>query len=581
MYLDWFRRFSRRLERPAPSHSIAALAASAAEIRQAAEPQFLQLANDLKALHEAASALSGITREQVSLVRSLLVENRLTGENGLAERSLEELNRSLGQAETRGRMLQHNGEAMRRLSAHGGQMQRVASLLDVSGYGFAVEIARSAAGQQAFDTFVAEVRKLAARVRVLGESIASEAEAARDESERLDRAVWTSHSGLRELTAQGEAAVRQTSQRVEAALDSSWNALQEVEQHSARIAAYAHEAVYHLQFGDIVRQKLEHIEAALGEPAPTGVDQVLSVQVAQLDLIAEEIASAHRQIQQAFAGLAGEAGLLSKAIGHFGGAAGRTAGEKDAIDDLRTAFLKIDELRRHGRELCVKAEETSARAVATAGRLSRYLNEVEEINRQMQRQALNAIIKTVQLGSEGRTLEVLSMYVQRLFEESSGLVSSTVAVIESITASQPAAGPVWAGEADGTSAALVCGLDRLSGAHEQLSRAMTSAAVHAGDHEHRLERARESLAFLSRMGGKVADLRKSVVQARGKAAPAGESVRPAAPLAGGTERYTIASERAVHRRLAGAGEPQAVPSEMVGLAAPELEDALGDNVELF
>jgi hypothetical protein len=563
----------------------------------------VQLSNDLKALHAGAMELSRGTREQVASVRDVLGEDRLAGAGGLADRFLGELQGDLSEAEGRARMLEHGCEAMGRLRAHGRQIERVASLLDVSGYGFAVESARSGASQRAFDTFVTELRKLAGRVRTLGETIAEQAESARAESEQLGRAIGTSLAGLGELTAQAEAAVRQTSERVESVLDRSWTVLQEAERHTARIATHAGEAVYHLQFGDIVRQKLEHIEAAVGDALPEYRDQVLPVQAGQLDLVVEEISSSRRQLERAFAGLAEETRLLVGIIAQFAGV-GRGGGSKgpdagrDPMEELRAAFLKIEELRVRGRQLCARAGETSARVMGAAAILSRHLAEVEEINQQMHLQALNAIVKTSLLGGAGRTLEILSMHVHGVFEESTALVKETVGAIENISRNAAeCAAPV--NQDTDTNAALRQRLDRLGSVQNEFRQTMESAGDQAGQQESRLERAHVSLEFLSAMERDVAELRGSVAAAVRSVASSRKTlpVAGAAPALGG--RYTIASEREVHRRITGGAEPARPGASAPGngtmddnnaspcvdrptpAPAPAGDDELGDNVELF
>jgi methyl-accepting chemotaxis protein len=495
-------------------------------------------------------------------------------------------------------MLHRTCDAMRRLHGHGQQMQRVASLLEVSGYGFAVESARSIASQQAFGTFVTELRKLAAKVGALGEAIAGQAHAAQEESERLGRTMTASLAELGQLTARADATVRQTSVRAESVLHASWTALQEADRDTARIAAHASDAVYHLQFGDIVRQKLEHVVDAFGEAAPEHGDHVLSVQAGQLELVGEEIASARQQLDRAFGGLAEETRGLAETIGHFGRDSESEDAGKDPLAELRAAFTNIGQVHLRGRELCADARATSGRATETAGHLSGYLAEVEEINRQMHLQALNAIIKTALLGNDGRTLEILSMHVQRVFEESSGLVGETVGVIESLSTDANACGGAAAVPED-TAAAVQHNLDELARVRDEFHHAMRAAAEQSDRQSATLSQARVSLGFLSELGEEVAALRREVAAVRpsapGRAAAPEGGVHPAVPAS----RYTIASEREVHRRVtqtaAAPGSSEDTPAVATpendnidlfldppppNTAAPEEED-LGDNVDLF
>ena len=582
----------------------AALTASATAIRQRTEPNFLQLARDLRALHEGAAELSRTTREHVRSVRDVFEQNRLTGDGGLAEHALAALQTGLGEAEERLQMLGRTCGAMRRLRGQGRQMQRVASLLEVSGYGFAVESARSGARQLAFSAFVTDLRRLAAKVAALGEAIAEQAASAEMESENLGRTMTANLAELGKLTERADRTVRQTAVRVESVLNASWTALQEAERDTARIASHASDAVYHLQFGDIVRQKLEHIADGFREAAPEHADQVLSVEAGQLELVGEEIASARQQLDRAFAGLAEETHRLAGTIGRFGGEGEKGAAGEDPLAELRAALTHIEELERRGGELSAGARATFERAMETAGHLARYLDEVEEINRQMHRQALNAIVKTALLGDEGRTLEILSMHVQRVFGESNALVSETVGVIESL-ASCAQAGSMTGGLEERTTGVPERVLDQLASVQNEFHRAMRAAAAESDRQSAALDQARVSLGFLLELEQEVAALRREAA-----------AVRPGAPgVKAGIDthvlsgRYTIASEREVDRRVRQAAQashgeagiaaaaadiptvadiPAAAPENAnvdlfldpppPGTPAPE---DLGENVELF
>ncbi len=585
--LVWRLTRLARGSRPDLRERFAALTASATAIRQRTEPDFLQLARDLRGLHEGAAELSRTTREHVKSVRDVFEQNRLTGGGGLAERALADLETGLGEAEERLRMLGRTCGAMRRLHGLGQQMRRVASLLEVSGYGFAVESARSAARQLAFSAFVTELRRLAAKVGALGEAIAEQARSAEEEAERLGRTMTANLAELSKLTERADRTVRQTAARVESVLNASWTALQEAERDTARIATHASDAVYQLQFGDIVRQKLEHVADAFREAGPEHADHVLSVEAGQLELVGEEIASARQQLDRAFAGLAEETRRLAGTIGRFGGE-GETG--EDPLAELRAALANIEELERRGGELSTGARATFDRAMETAGHLARYLDEVEEINRQMHRQALNAIVKTALLGDEGRTLEILSMHIQRVFGESNDLVAETVGVIESLAACAQAATAAGGVEQD-TAAVPQHVLDQLAHVQDQFHRTMRAAAVESDRQSAALGQARVNLGFLLQLEEEVGALRRQVA-----------AVRPAAPRAGIQPhvlagRYTIASEREVDRRVRRASEgphseadiPAAAATENANVdlfsdspppGTPAPED-LGENVELF
>jgi hypothetical protein len=558
-----------RWGRPDLRERLAALTASCTAIRQRTEPNFLQLASDLRTLHEGAAELSRTTREHVRSVRDVFEQNRLIGGGGLAERALADLQSGLGEAEERLRMLGRTCGAMRRLHGQGEQMQRVASLLEVSGYGFAVESARGTARQLAFSAFVTELRRLAGKVGALGEAIAEQARSAEEEAERLGRTMTANLAELSQLTERADRSVRQTAERVEGVLNASWTALQEAERDTARIATHASDAVYHLQFGDIVRQKLEHVADAFREADPALADHVLSVQAGQLELVGEEIASSRQQLDKAFEGLAEETRRLAGTIGRFGGEGEKGEAGGDPLEELRAALAGIEELERRGGELSAGARATFDRAMETAGQLARYLDEVEEINRQMHLQALNAIVKTALLGEEGRTLEILSIHIQRVFGESNDLVAETVGVIEGLAACAQSGNAAARSEED-TAAVPGHVLDQLAHVQDQFHRTMRAAAAESDRQSAALDQARVSLGFLLQLEEEVGALQREVTAVRPGAQGAGVQAHVL------TGRYTIASEREVDRRVRQAAEAPHLEADIPAAAAPE-----NANVDLF
>lgn len=583
---SWRWQRLERLRQPGLREQLGRLAASTTAIRHSTEPGFLELARDLGALHEGAAELSRTTREHVTSLRDVLGQNRLAG--GGAERALESLQKGLGEAEGRLRVLRGASVAIRRLRGQGRQMERLASLLEVAGYGFAVETARSAASQLAFGAFVAELRKLAEKVGTLGTSIADQAESAQEESERLARNMTAGLAELGKLVEGAEGTLRDTVARVEEVIRASWTALQEAEQETAQIASHANTAVYHLQFGDIVRQKLEHVAEAFEEAAVEHAGHVLSVQAGQLELVSEEIVSAKRQLEEAFAGLAEDTRGLVATMRRVGGEGRNGKAGGDPLEELRAAFARIEELEARGSELRGGARAIYERAAETAGRLSGHVAEVEEINRQMHIQALNAIVKTALLGEEGRTLEVLSMQVQRVFGESRELVVESLKMIESLSTDSHWR-PAGEGLAEDTAAALRDDLDHLTSLRDRFQSAMRAAVERSERESAALGQARLSLDFLTRLEEEVGALRREVAEVRRSApdAPGEAAVHPAVLAS----RYTIESEREVHRRVTqgAATQPQeGVPAEAEPediapppSAAAAQEEDLGDNVELF
>lgn len=570
---------------------------SLAELTQRTEPEFLQLASDLKELYTCAADLGRQTGERVVAVRQALEQNRISGPDGLSARSLQELDSGLSQTAIDLQFLLDISDALGGLHKQGSQMERIAGVLKASGYSFAVESARTRAAQESFGAFVEEMRHLAGKIGSMGETISGQSKSVQKELLGVTRAITGGLDQLRMLSQRSEATLRQTSEEMQQLLDSSWSTLQQAEERTMKIGRHANEAVYHLQFGDIVRQKLEHVVSALDEAAGLflsgdgsskagRMDQILAVQAGQLELVCEEIESARNKLAKSFSGLTKETTQLVESVRHLDG----NEDGKNPFENLKAGLLKLGDLQSQGRDLCEKTHQMSVRAIEASSQLSAHLDEVQSINRQMHLQSLNAIVKTALLGGEGETLGVLSMHVHTIFEESNALVADTVGVLERVTIHSSAGADRGADAVGDVNTALQTGLEQLTKVRQEF-QCTTSAAVLLGQQQNeRLEQARRRVDFLSDLSARIASLLKELNVLRGSL-----KVNPGSRLAleadDPSERYTMESEREVHRRMTGARlgvETKTTASdsfaeenmEFFDIEPAPSEDA-ASNVELF
>src|SRR5581483_3490649 len=136
--------------------------------------------------------------------------------------------------------------------------------------------------------------------------------------------------------------------------------------------------------------------------------------------------------------------------------------------------------------------------------------------------------------------------------------------------------------------ALAGALERLDRARAESRQAMDVALTQAAEQESRLELARVSLGFLSRMSEQIDSLRRRMEDAQASLGASRDFDRDAAGERLG-QRYTVASEREIHRRMmtVGAGngiagnDADKVFAEAPAESVQANEEELGANVELF
>ena len=545
---------------------LGALSGSLAELTRRTDPDFSMLAADLQALHACASELGRSMGTHAVSVTETLKQSRLVGDDGLAARSLVGLRGGMDDAARNLTALVEVAEALGKLKEQGDNIGHVAMVLKSSGCSFAVESARSSQCQQSFGAFVEELRSLAEKISSIGESIGSQSKDTQQSLENLTRVIQGNLEQLRKLTAQSEAAVRRTTGQMQQLLDSSCNALQNAEQRTRQIARHADDAVYHIQFGDIVRQRLEHIVSSLEEASvascsgvatgPETASRILDIQIGQLEAMQGEVEETRRQLLEAFDGLGQESGLLAEGIRHLESRETGEASDANLFDELKSELVRLEDLQHQGHRLCAQANETSQHAIESASRLSQHLDQVQDINREIHLQALNAIIKTALLGDEGRTLEVLSTHVHTVFQESSGIVQETIRILELVRASAHSTG---AGSGAGAANHdLQGGLEQIVRVHGEFRGISTNALALVERQNTRLEEVRSRLEFLSGLSAKLDEFNDGLRALRATLPEAGPVVATdgEAELAPLSRRYTMESERAVHRRVLGLPEPK-------------------------
>ncbi len=555
---------------------ISRAAATASALITETEPDFLRLANDLKELYACATELGRSTDRQMVSLRDTVGETRLSGADGLAGVLIEGLQSAITDTETEADSLKSICAALLRLVHLGGHIGLTSIFLNTARYNFRVESARTEATRQAFGAFAEELEPLAEQIGAVGEAVSGQAKSAYLELGGLVRAIRGGSEQLRGITAHTGLEVERTCARGQALLDSSLTTLKQSSDRARQRDRLAQEAVYHVQFGDIVRQKIEHIAEALRETAETlaaigpksarsalcaQADKVLAIQLSQIALIVAEISGARQKLPCAFAALGEETEALAGSL--------RSLGRNEIFENLAAGLHHLEELELRGRAMREQSRASWKRALETSRESSRHMEQLREINFRMHLQSLNAILKTEWLGAEGCTLGVLSSHMHTLFSESSGLVADTASVLESISRQTECP--------DDPAADLKTSLDRgllaVSRLQGEFSRTIEAAEQMALRQAAQLKRADNSVVFLDSLLGRIEDLAGEIEGLRKKITPMCGDARSVAQRQIVDERYTMESEREVHRRQFMDAEPET--------AAASQESELGDNVDFF
>jgi len=566
------RRLEGWLNRHVPLYRRRSLASLAHDLRACAdvltgqaaatEPEFLALGGDLRTLYDQSTALAQAVDTATTRVHTNLTAHRIGGPDGVVAQALQSVKTSVVTVDA---MLQRLRTMTDGLLAMGPEMDRIGRvgvLLQTVAVGFAIDSSRTTECQQAFGSFVDEIRSLSRRTSEVVQRISEELAQASGEEVAALHALEQELAALRNLGLQLETTTSRTAAEVQDRMNDIVAIMGTMRERSVLIQHHTEDAVFHMQFGDIVRQKIEHTGDALREAAErlatrgpharrsaAEVDNALAVQSGQLAMVEEELATAQRQLGQSFSRISeSSASLVAPPQGDTPEGGRGTTGMRALLED----FVQLQELVTNGDRLRLRADKSGEKAFATAERIASQLQEVQSINREMHLLALNAIVKTAALGESGATLEVLSMQVHGLYREADGAVSEIVAMARRLGSAQGEAAAAAEDHA-ATGHPLIAVVDQVR--HDVGDYLTTTAALgeQVIGNRGKLEETASRLDALDRFSRQMQALRDRLDASRSTLAqlfgPALAQARRAETTLDDA-RYTMQSEREVHQRIA-------------------------------
>ena len=551
---------------PALPQQLQAFTARFTEHSAQADVKFDALAKSLRSLYQAAQALAGLVSEQLGRVRAALQATPISGPDGLATVPLQDLRDGLAETATELKALRAVGDELCRVCSRVRSIEKLGLAIRTSVFSFAIESARTEECLESFGSFAADLRALGDRISDIAESIDQQANGTRlalaQELEILDGG----HGQLCRLAQQLDTTASTTASAAQQMLDQVLHGLQQAEQHMRTITHQASEAVFYLQFGDIIRQKSEHISAALRtidtnlQPTTSAshvstwskaADRVLAVQVGQLELIQTEVTAAQHKLAAAFQNLAGAGEQLHEALNHRETQPSNHHTEADSLAAFKADVLRMEELHHQGLQLRQGSQRSKQNAVNASNCLAGYVGKVKALNADIHLHALNAIVRTSALGPQGATLSVLSMYVDSLYRESRDVAADLVTMFESVlhqTRAQNTESTVSA--AANQNGQLHAAVDRMETACNNCRAALASATTLVTQQHESLQSSQVLLSFLGEHAAVLAGQIQELKEIRTALAPLFGDDPEAVPAP--TElrnRYTMQSERAIHDSL--------------------------------
>jgi len=345
---------------------------------------------------------------------------------------------------------------------------------------------------------------------------------------------------------------------------------------STRMAKRVSEAVMALQIGDITRQRIEHVEAAIRllQELAEGADEWRHLDgAAQQSLLALGYRLQSEQLADTAAELQREADRIRASLDELKGGTAEitglgvdTYGGSDVTAGTFLAELEGDIDQARGLLQGFAAARTKADSIVgavgdAANRLLDQIGEIRSLEVDIRITGLNASFKCRRVGDVGLPLSIIAQELRACAyttaEEADAIVSSLDEMKRHLTALSDSRRTERASEIAAVTEALTRSVGRIGGAGRELANALDGLKADSDAVMDRLERAQGTLAAderitsaLHRAAADLAALASAAPLDTAAAGPAFEDAR-AALLERFAASYTMVQERQVHQRVTG------------------------------
>ncbi len=556
------------------------------------ENDFLALGADLHALSDRVELLAQKGGELIETTSGAILEDATVqlAEKMVAMRSLCSTGDGSDLAEI-GKVRAALAELVRLLESYG----RIVRTLQMLGISTRIESARLGADGRGFITLADDVEKLGLKIVEYSTSI-------RGFAERLEQLSLVAHERITAMQAmQTECSVtlfdrvQGNLERLRVHSEKTVAASRELSAIVQAVHDHTGEIVSSVQFHDIVRQQVEHVEEALDESArfvkaerakhpedevAQWLSAVNTVQASQLAHASRSFSRAVQGLREGLAALGGQVEgvhhvLASVSTGETGETPLATIG-----GTVREIAERFGELARQGESMGSVMMDVAD----TVADMTAYLDKIEEVGAEIELIALNASIKAAHTGDMGKALGVLATSIQRLSQDAAEQTSGIAANLTAVDASAMHLREHAATYLDTSSAEAV--VSELSGLMAELRTVQGRAdglidtvEREASDLSHKTASLAQSIRVDEDVCAALGEAQEALEHLVSGLPEQAASVALPAALQALLDRYTMESERHIHRSLLGRGGLGV--SARGGNDVELFDDSLGDNVELF
>jgi methyl-accepting chemotaxis protein len=573
------------------------------------EPVFLNLGNSLQEIFTGAENLAELTKETARLVDGESNDNILGNIGEFSRKSIRRLHACREDVSKVLPKVEVCSNNLKRLHDMSPVIGTIAKKLNIVALHISMETSRSKECEEMFNFFVKEIRILSDKVHNISKKIRDDSERAKSRQIADFTSITDKKDRLSSLADSAKGSVEDNINHIENLVTMALQALRLSEIHSQKISNLANEIVVALQFHDISRQQIEHIVKSLediriffdecgsqenclnGDSSKSLAKAytVLSLQAEQINQVKKEINNAYIKTKISFNEIGNEVDALVNEmidLSHNTDNSDNT----NPFQQLISGLLKLENIMGQGKEMAEVIDQALKESAGTAKSLGEHLTQMEDISMDLHIKAINALIMSKRLGSEGKTLSVLAEDVTEVSLDSNEFVLDVVEILKAIGGLATNMSCLSNSEVnyinDSTSEENSIGINMLTTVYDDFIKKTTYSFEQSKGLKNKIHCLESDLEFLKEMESSLTVHEKTISKIMEEIRPLlHEKHQTKKELEYLRERYTMEIERGIHNRVLKGENIQEKASnkktEKTILPENEKENSLGDNIELF
>jgi methyl-accepting chemotaxis protein len=344
---------------------------------------------------------------------------------------------------------------LKALSQQNNSFKLIAKNLKMVALNISIESARTREAEVAFEVIAYEINQLAQNVHVVAGDVSDNTRRVQQNLDTTQTAIGMRMQHLDELINSAEITVKDALEKVENLTQITMQMLDTIGSKSKEISVQVGQLVMGIQIHDSISQRVEHINSAFHEAlelieTSTTTDVSVSeqksvlgrlygtnrLQVAQLKTIITDVSVVRDQSITAFDKLLNTIKAITQLEGMnlspFSTDKKSTIQNSSVINNLHRALEQLILLFDEGVEDIQRLTAARKEIGQTIAQIGQHIDKVRNINFDIHLKSLNAVIKSMRLGSTGKAIEAVVNEMKALAEQSNTTIQDVTGIMEQV-----------------------------------------------------------------------------------------------------------------------------------------------------